>query len=833
MPKSLVIVESPTKARTIRRYLGRGYRVEASLGHIKDLPKKQLGVDVDKGFAPTYVVIPGKEKVVKKLRTAAQSVAAVYLAADPDREGEAICAHLAEVLTEAEAGARQVKKKTRPKPRAKPTDRHPKVHRVTMNEITRRAVRQAFAQPGSINQNLVDAQQARRILDRLVGYQVSPLLWDKVKRGLSAGRVQTVALRLVVERERAIRAFVSEEYWTITANLSAASPPPFDAKLIELKGEKLEIHNQEEARQHTTALEKRAFVVHNVTQKELHRHPAPPFITSTLQQEAARKLHFSVKRTMTLAQRLYEGIELGKAGSVGLITYMRTDSTRVANEALREVRALVQARYGQDYLPERPRYYRSRKTAQQAHEAIRPTSVLRTPEEIKRYLRADEFKLYQLIWQRFLASQMSAAVFDQTTIDVAAGPYGLRATSSQLKFPGFLAVYEEGKDEPETKEAKEAAEAEGVRPLPPVCAGEQLQLNALKPEQHFTQPPARYTEATLVKELEAQGIGRPSTYATILSTILERDYVRKQRGRFFPFPLGELVTELLVKSFADIFDVAYTARMEAELDEIEDGKRPWRLALEEFYEKFARDLDRAGAEMESVKAGLETEETCERCGKPMLLRMGRHGLFLACSGYPDCTHTREPQLEVHGINSDDTAPTAGETPARLGEIHYCENCGREMVLKRGRYGQFLACSGYPDCKTTRPLDDRGRRAEPVPLAENCPECGGQLVRRQGRYGEFIACSNFPQCRYKQQKTLGIKCPACGAGELVERRGRRRWRRRFYGCSRYPECNFTCGDKLVPEPCPNCGAPFLLEKYSKRGSRRYCRNPACNFQLAPA
>lgn len=810
MPQSLVIVESPAKARTIKRYLGRGYRVEASLGHIKDLPKKQLGVDVHNSFQPTYVIIPGKEKVVKKLRTAARKVAAVYLAADPDREGEAICAHLAEVLAEDGASTKQAKKKAQ----RQPTDSRPSILRVTMNEITQRAVRQAFAQPGTINQNLVDAQQARRILDRLVGYEISPLLWDKVKRGLSAGRVQTVALRLVVERARAIRAFVPQEYWSLTANLSAAAPPPFDAKLIELSGEKLEISNQEEARQHTTALENQTFVVHNLTQKERRRHPVPPFITSTLQQEAARKLRFSVKRTMTLAQRLYEGITLGREGSVGLITYMRTDSTRVANEALAEVRALVLKRYGKDYLPERPRYYRSRKGAQQAHEAIRPTSAFRTPEGVKCYLSEDEFKLYQLIWQRFLASQMHEALLDQTTIDVAAGDYLLRATSSLLKFPGFLAVYEEGKDEPE-------AEEEVVRPLPEVRLGEHLQLNALKPEQHFTQPPARYTEATLVKELEAQGIGRPSTYATILSTILERDYVRKQQGRFLPSPLGELVSDLLVKSFADIFDVAYTARMEEELDAIEEGKLAWRRALEGFYEKFSTDLARAGAEMKNVKAGLETEESCERCGKPMLLRMGRHGLFLACSGYPDCTATREPQLEVHGIDSDDTTPEA--------EIHYCENCGREMVLKRGRYGQFLACSGYPDCKTTRPLDPGGRLAQPTPLPENCPECGGQLVLRQGRYGKFVACANFPQCRYKRQKTLGIRCPQCGEGELVERRARR-GRRVFYGCSRYPECTFTSSDKPVPEPCPQCGAPFLLERYSRKGSVRYCQQQGCGYKI---
>ncbi|MFQ5817043.1 MAG: type I DNA topoisomerase [Terriglobia bacterium] len=860
MPRSLVIVESPAKARTIKRYLGRHFAVKASLGHIKDLPKKQLGVDIDNGFEPTYVIIAGKEKVVTELRTAAATAETVYLAADPDREGEAICAHLKEILTEKEltieedathrrgkkkktatgkatkaAMAKKKAGKTSVLTTAPPVGRGKKIFRVAMNEITKWGVQQAFEKPAEIDPHLVDAQQARRILDRLVGYEVSPLLWDKVKRGLSAGRVQTVALRLVVEREREIRAFVSKEYWTVAANLSAAAPPPFDAKLVEYRGRKFEVPSQEEAqrnkqlyipnepeaKEHVAALEAARFVVESVQQRERRRHPVPPFITSTLQQEAARKLRFSVKRTMMIAQRLYEGIELGAEGSVGLITYMRTDSTRVANQALAEVRDVVLKRYGQPYLPAKPRFYRSRKGAQEAHEAIRPTSVAHTPENVKRHLRQDEFKLYQLIWQRFVASQMAEAVFDQTQIDIAAGDYRLRASGAVRKFDGFLAVYEEGRDE--AREAEEA-EAEAARALPEVRTGETLRLNALNPEQHFTQPPPRYTEATLVKELEERGIGRPSTYATILSTILARDYVGKQQGRFRTTPLGEIVNDLLIKSFEDIFDVAYTARMEAEFDAIEEGKLPWRQALEEFYEKFARDLERAGEEMENVKAGLPTEESCERCGKPMLLRIGRHGLFLACSGYPDCTNTREPQLEVHGIDSDDTAPEA--------ELQTCENCGREMVRKRGRFGPFLACSGYPDCKTTKPLDRSRRAAEPVPLEETCPDCGGQLLLRQGRYGEFIACSNFPECRYTRQKTLGIACPACSQGELVERRTRK-GRRTFYGCSRYPDCTFTTNEKPIAEPCPSCDAAFLFEKRSKNGNVRRCLNPACNFQLALA
>jgi len=817
MAKSLVIVESPAKARTITRYLGRDYTVKASLGHVKDLPKKHLGVDVDKGFAPTYVVIPGKEKVVRELRGAAKKAGAIYLAADPDREGEAICAHLAEILTEDGAAPKRGKKGVK-KARGKTAGPNgQKILRITMNEITRRAVQQALQSPGQIDQRLVDAQQARRILDRLVGYEISPLLWEKVKRGLSAGRVQTVALRLVVEREQEIRAFQTEEYWTIHANLSASQPPPFDAKLTEQGGKKLAIANAEEAKKHEAALRSARYRVESVEQKERRRYPVPPFITSKLQQEAARKLRFSVKRTMMLAQRLYEGVELGEQGSVGLITYMRTDSTRVSQDALAEVRELIPQRFGADYLPNQPRFYKSRKGAQDAHEAIRPTSVRRAPESVRRYLPEDEFKLYTLIWQRFVASQMAEAVFDQTTADIAAGDYRLRATGSVPKFDGFLAVYEEGKDE--ARRAEEDEEAAAAR-LPEMREGEELRLNQLKPEQHFTQPPPRYTEATLVKELEEKGIGRPSTYATILSTILDRDYVRKDKGQFSPTQLGEIVAGLLIKSFDDIFDVAYTARMEEELDEIEDGKLDWRAALAEFYEKFAKDLERAGEEMENVKAGLPTEETCDRCGKPMLLRIGRHGLFLACSGYPDCTNTREPEMDVRGIDSDDTAPES--------ETQYCENCGREMVVKRGRYGPFYACTGYPDCKTTKPLAARGRGAEPVPLNENCPECGGQLQEKVGRFGLFIACSNFPECRYTRQKTLGIKCPECAQGELTERRARR-GRRLFYGCSRYPECKFTVGQRPLAEPCPACGAPLTYEKRRKDGAVRACRNEKCDFQ----
>ncbi len=861
MAKSLVIVESPAKSRTIGRYLGKDYVVKPSLGHIKDLPRKHLGVDVEKGFAPTYFVISGKAKVVSDLRRAARHAEAIYLAADPDREGEAICAHLREILTDktlyaepeqADGRGRKKKKASKKKAAAEtakkdgsvvaldvppPVGAKTKFFRVTMNEITSRGVKEAFARPGQVDENLVNAQQTRRILDRLVGYEVSPLLWDKVKRGLSAGRVQTVALRLVVEREREIRAFTPIEYWSLDVNLSAGEPPAFDAKLIEWQGRKLEvpeqdeakrskqffIPNEEEAKRHATALETAAsFVVESVQQKERRRYPVPPFITSTLQQEASRKAGFSVKRTMMLAQRLYEGVELGDEGSVGLITYMRTDSTRVSQDALAGVRELIGERYGKNYLPDEPRFFRSKKGAQDAHEAVRPADPHRAPESVRRYLQDDEFKLYTLIWQRFVASQMTEAVFDQTTIDIRAGDYRLRATGSVPKFDGFLAVYEEGKDE--ARRAEEEAEAEAAR-LPVVREGESLRRNEIKPEQHTTQPPPRYTEATLVKDLEEKGIGRPSTYAAILSTILEREYVSKEKGRFYTTQLGEIVSDLLIKSFEDIFDVRYTARLEEELDEIEEGKLDWRAALQEFYDKFARDLERAGEEMENVKAGLPTDQVCDRCGKPMLLRIGRHGLFLACSGYPDCTNTREPEFDVRGIESDDTAPES--------ETQYCDNCGREMVIKRGRYGPFYACTGYPDCKTTKPIAARGRAAAPVMLDEICPKCGGQLQEKYGRFGAFIACSNYPECRYTRQKTLGIKCPECGQGELAERRARR-GRRVFYGCSRYPECTFTSGQRPLAEPCPLCKAPLTYEKRSQEGSLRVCRNKECDFEepLAP-
>jgi DNA topoisomerase I len=802
LPKSLVIVESPVKAKTINKYLGKDYEVEASLGHIKDLPKSKLGVDIEGDFSTEYVVIPGKEKVVARLKKLAKAAAAIYLAPDPDREGEAIAAHLAEELTDGFSKKRKS---------------DIAVHRVTFNEITKKAVQEAFRHPRDIDRNLVDAQQTRRVLDRIVGYQVSPLLWDKVRRGLSAGRVQTVALRLIVEREREIKAFDKKEYWTIDAHLAAAKPPAFDARFVGRGDEKTEVPNEEESKKIVAALEQALWSVRNIEKKERRRSPAPPFTTSKLQQDASRKLRFSVKRAMIIAQRLYEGVELGDEGSVGLITYMRTDSVQVSNDALAEVRQMIDSAYGKDFLPEQPNTYKSRKAAQEAHEAIRPTSVARHPDEIKKYLGEDEYKVYKLIWQRFVASQMTPAVFDQTGVDIEAKAanesFTFRVTGSVLKFEGFLKVYEE------SKEGKDEEDEALKHKLPPLEIGQRLTLRELKPEQHFTEPPPRYNEASLVKELEERGIGRPSTYATILSTIQERQYVTKTGGKFLPTEIGLVVTDLLVENFADIFDPQYTARLEEELDEIEEGKEKWTDALDEFYKKFEKDLRYAEKHMENIKRMEKpTEEKCERCGSPLVLKWGKHGSFFACSAYKkddpnSCTFTKENPINLPDLDTAEMPETTQE--------EYCENCGRVMVLKRGRFGQFMACTGYPDCKTTRRLD-QAKRVPDVPLEEVCPQCGRNLILRHGRYGEFISCSGYPSCKYIKQNFIGVKCPECKEGELVEKKARRRGNI-FYGCSNYPKCEFTSAYKPVAEACPNCGSPYLLEKNLKSGAVLVCAN----------
>ncbi len=711
MAKGLVIVESPAKAKTIQKYLGPGYDVEASLGHIKDLPKKSLGVDLDNDFSTEYVVIPGKEKVVAKLKKLAKTANAIYLAPDPDREGEAIAAHLAEEL-----GGNRVDGKKTKKSAVIP------IRRVTFNEITKRAVQEAFLHPRDIDTNLVDAQQTRRVLDRLVGYQISPLLWDKVRRGLSAGRVQTVALRLIVEREREIKAFVKEEYWTIDAHLQGPKPPAFDARFIGIGDEKTPISNCEEAEKIKAALDNADWAVRSVDTRERRRSPAAPFTTSKFQQDASRKLRFSVKRAMMIAQRLYEGVDLGgEEGTVGLITYMRTDSPQVSNDALAEVREYIGKGFGREFLPESPNTYKSKKSAQEAHEAIRPTSVARHPDQMKQYLQEDEYKVYKLIWQRFVASQMNPAVFDQTTVDIDAKSktgdtvYRFRVTGSVLKFEGFLKVYEESKD------SKDEEDEALKHKLPLLVAGQKLTLKDLNPEQHFTEPPPRFNEASLVKELEERGIGRPSTYSAIISTIQERQYVQKVGGKFIPTEIGLVVTDLLVANFKDIFDPQYTARLEEELDEIEEGKETWTDALKDFYKKFEKELHYAEKHMENVKRMEKpTDEKCERCGSPLVIKWGKHGSFYACSAYDktdpnSCTFTKENPIDLPDLDSADIQETTQE--------EYCENCGRPMVLKRGRFGQFMPA---PDIRTAKPRGDsiKARRSRTSRWMRSVHSAGG-------------------------------------------------------------------------------------------------------------
>ena len=828
MAKNLVIVESPAKAKTINKYLGSDYLVLASIGHIKDLPSKELGVDIENNFEPTYEVIPDKKKrnnkkTVSDLKRAAKESETIYLAADPDREGEAICQHLAEEIV--------------PKRPAKP------VFRVMFNEITKNAIKEAFNHPKEINKDLVDAQQARRILDRLVGYKVSPILWKTVGGKLSAGRVQTVAVRMVVDREREIEAFVKTEYWTIIANLTSKLPPNFDARLYKIEDltvktsgfdqdlKKSETHIKDEATAKSIVEEagRENFIVDSVTTKERKRNPTPPFITSKLQQEAARKLGFSVKRTMTTAQKLYEGVEVGKEGLVGLITYMRSDSVRVSDTALSEVRDFIGGSYGANYLPEKPTIYRGKKDAQDAHEAIRPTDVNRTPENLRNYLSADEVKLYTLIWKRFVASQMTAAIFDQTTIDIKAGRFMFRATGSVQKFDGFLKVYQEGRDEkPESEE-----DLDEEKNLPQVERGEQLKLNKITPEQHFTEPPPRYTEATLVKVLEEKGIGRPSTYAAIMTTIQDREYVEKLEGRFHPTGLGTTVNDLLVKNFADLFNPTYTARMEANLDEIEEGKLNWRDAMRGFYDKFSIDLKDAIEAIKNVKKqAIPTDEICENCGAGMVIKFGRFGQFLACANYPECKTTREVASKRTAASAS-PAGENGEVQTEVEEVPSCELCGKDMALKRGRFGAFYGCTGYPECKNIRKIDKKSGLtstvAPPVELDEICPKDGAKLVIRTGRFGEFISCSNYPKCDYIKRETLGIACPKCKTGEIAVKKSKRG--KAFYGCTNYPKCDAVYWDKPIVEPCPKCHAPFVFEKTTKKdGTFRYCQTDGCDYRI---
>ncbi len=835
MSKSLVIVESPAKAKTIGKYLGKDFEVQASIGHIMDLPKNDIGVELKKRtFEPTLIVSPGKEKLVQQLKRAAAKADHIYLAPDPDREGEAIAYHLALQL-----GTTAALRK--------------KIQRVTFNEITKKAVKDAFQHARDIDQDLVDAQQTRRVLDRLVGYQVSPLLWDKVRRGLSAGRVQTVAVRLIVEREREIAAFKPVEYWNIAAELHprGKAERSFRASLVGIDGEAIRVANgvdkegkaqflanalPDKATVDTVlaALDKADWTLGSVTQTEQRRKPLAPFITSQLQRDAASKLGFNVRRTMGVAQRLYEGVDIGAEGTVGLITYMRTDSPRVSPEAKESARQWISERLGPQYLPATPNSFQGKKDAQDAHEAIRPTDATRTPELMAQYLTDEQLKLYRLIWQRFVASQMTPAIYDVTTAKIDARSrldgrnYDFRVSGRVLRFDGFLKVYEmfeERKDSDEEGDDQRLPSLEGVREL--VC-------RALDPQQKFTQPPPRFNEASLVKVLEERGIGRPSTYASIINTIQDREYVTKVSNRFYPTEIGVVVCDLLVKNFGYIFDPAYTARLEEELDDIEDGKERWTDLLKGFYAHFEKELTVAEKEMESIKAmEIPTDEKCERCGSPLVLKWGKFGTFYSCSAYNkkdknSCTFTRENIAAKPDMVFKDALESEQSE-------EYCDNCGRVMVLRRGIFGPYMACPGFnedPPCKTIRKLSQKQQQKlnAPQPTGEACPLCGKDLVLRQGAYGEFVSCSGYPKCKYVKQNLIeGMKCPKCGEGDLAERKARRG--NIFWGCTNYPKCDFTSNYKPVAKKCPKCHSPYLLEKTLKTGVYLFCPNSKAQEEAA--
>jgi DNA topoisomerase-1 len=731
MEKSLVIVESPAKAKTINKYLGPDYVVKASMGHIRDLPKSKLGVDVEKNFEPLYEIIPERKKLVAELKKAAEDSSAIILAADPDREGEAICWHLKALLDEGD----------------KP------VHRLKLHEITKPAVEEAIRHMTDLDKNMFDAQQARRVLDRLVGYLISPLLWKKVARGLSAGRVQSIAMRLIYEREKEIRAFIAEEYWTIHAHLAASNPPPFRAALTKIDGKKAKIEDGPSAAAIVADLQDAAYLLSRIKVREKKRNPSPPYITSTLQQDAYQRLHYPVKRTMFIAQKLYEGMPIGELGPVGLITYMRTDSVRVSNEALAWARKYIEQTFSARHLPAKPNVYANKNAAQDAHEAIRPTLPDLTPDVVKPFLKKEEFSLYQLIWNRFLASQMSPAQIEETEFEVTAKKYLFSAKGEVLKFAGFLALTPKGENgEKET--------------LPPAKEGETLALRQIEPKQNFTQPPARYTEGTLVKELEAKGIGRPSTYAPIISTLQNRTYVVKNESKFVPSELGMFVTEFLIKNFPDIMEIRFTAQMEEELDKIEEGSLEWTGSLKEFYAKLDVDL-KAAMKVDSVKAsGIPLDEICPKCAKPLVLKSGKFGSFKACSGYPDCDF-KEAMVKKEVIVLDEK----------------CPECASPLVQRTGRYGLFIACSNYPTCKYIKK-----KKSEDTGLA--CPnDCGGTILKRETKRGRF-----------------------------------------FYGCSLFPKCRFATWDEPQKRPCPKCGKPFILRRSTKKdGTYLHCQDENCGWK----
>jgi len=785
MAKSLIIVESPAKTRTLKNFLGKDYQIEASMGHVRDLPKKELGVDVEHDFKPSYTAIPDRKDVLKRLKEATAGVEQVYLATDPDREGEAIAWHLEQALNL--KGAR----------------------RITFNEITRNAVQEALRHPHDVNDKLVDAQQARRVLDRLVGYKLSPLLWSKVKKNLSAGRVQSVSVRLICDREREIEAFVPEEYWSLTAELTKLDEEkPFNAKLVEKKGEKIKVGNEEQAKGILADLEGATWVVAQVREREQRRNPAPPFITSTLQQEASRKLGFSNRKTMSVVQMLYEGVELGAEGHVGLITYMRTDSTRIAQEAVDEARAYIVEAYGKEYLPPAPRQYKSRKSAQDAHEAIRPTSVTRRPEDLESILDKDQFRLYKLIWQRFLACQMESAVLDVVTVDISAREYIFRATGSTVKFPGFTVLYTEGRDNGNGKEDDED------QLLPKLTRDELLRLLELIPKQHFTEPPPRYTEATLVKALEEKGIGRPSTYASIISTIQDREYVVLAERKFRPTDLGCTVNDLLVKHFPGIMDVTFTASIEDKLDEIEEGNLQWVGLMREFWGPFEHELAEAREKMERIKkTAIETEEACPNCGKPLVIRESKYGQFLGCSGYPKCKTV---------VNK------------KLGESCPVPGCGGSIVEESPGSLKYR-CSNEECTFVSRGRAENGG-GESAPAGEVtdqvCPKCGKPLIKRSGKYGEFLGCSGYPKCKtiVNIPKPSGVKCPKPGCdGDVVEKRSKRGMP--FYGCSKYPECDYVSWDRPLDRKCPKCDSMLVEKQFRGRSQGVKCSAEGCDYREA--
>lgn len=749
--RDLIIVESPTKAKTIQKYLAGKFNVVATVGHVKDLPKSKLGVEIEKDFEPTYELIPGKNKILGDIRKAAKNSRQVFLAPDPDREGEAIAYHVAEAIKKDRAVGDKVN-----------------VQRVLFYEITKRAIEEALKKPTEINVHLFEAHKARRVLDRLVGYQISPVLWDKVRRGLSAGRVQSVAVRMICDREAEIRAFVAEEYWQLTAHFLSKASEPFMAKLLRIGKDKAELKSQADAQKVIDETQRGKFVIDQIERKERKNNPLPPFITSKLQQDAANRFGFTAKKTMVLAQQLYEGIEVGEEGPIGLITYMRTDSVRLSDDSIRDARSFIEKQFGKEHLPAQPNIYKSKKSAQDAHEAIRPTLVDMPPSRVAKYLDKDQLRLYELIWNRYIASQMNPAIMDRTAVDIVSGNYTFRATGSVIKYPGYLLVYEEAQ---KAKTAEDEDEESGK--LPALEEGENVTLEKFDPTQHFTQPPPRYTESSLVKALEENGIGRPSTYASIMSTILDKDYVKKDANKFVPTQLGMLVTDLLVGSFPDILNVEFTANLENELDGVEEGQQNWVGVLKDFYKRFEVDLKKAKLEMRNLKTQeIPTDFVCEKCSKKMVVKWGRNGEFIACSGYPDCRNTKEFKRDENGKIVLQVEESTGEA---------CEKCGKPLIVKRGRFGSFVACSGYPECKNTKALS----------TGVKCPEpgCDGEIAIRNSRKGKI-----------------------------------------FYSCTKYPKCKYAIWDKPVGEPCPVCQAPFLVEKTTKKAGT-FLRCLKCDYQRA--